>query len=79
MTDDEVTTLRHVPDREGYGLLRTAGCDAAGTVGIMTDPNDVRYVCSQVVRRMMDPEDDDTVASIVEPAGVASWDHRKLT
>jgi hypothetical protein len=62
-----------------------------GTVRVLTDPNDVRYVGSQVVRRMMDLEDDDAIASIVgqtadkrhayivEPTNVASWDHRKLT
>jgi hypothetical protein len=60
---------------------------SSGTVGIMTDPNDVRYVGSQVVRRMMGLKDDDVIAStadkryarIVEPTGVASWDHREPT
>ena len=62
-----------------------------GSVRVLTDPNDVRYVGSEVVRRMMGVEDDDAIASIVdqtaakrhgyivEPTGVASWDHRKLT
>jgi hypothetical protein len=62
-----------------------------GSVRILTDPNDVRYVGSQVVRRMMGLEDDAAIDSvvgetaakryayIVEPTSVASWDHRELT
>jgi hypothetical protein len=61
-----------------------------GPARILTDPNDVRYLGSQVVRRMTDLDDDaidsiagDTAAkrhaSVVEPTSVVSRVHRKLT
>jgi hypothetical protein len=61
-----------------------------GKAEIVTDPNRVRYVGAQVVRRMMNIEDEDSIrpfveqtaakrfAYLVEPVRVASWDHRKL-
>jgi hypothetical protein len=85
--DQRVTCLVEA----GTDYFELRGLMLYGTVRILTDPNDVRYVGSQVVRRMMDLEDDDAIASIVgqtadkryayivEPTGVASWDHRKLT
>ena len=73
-------------------LTRPPAASAADRpVRALTEPNDVRYVGSEVVRRMMDLEDDDAIAPfveqtaakrhayIVEPTSVASWDHRKLT
>ncbi len=101
MTDDEVTALKaHNLARDprvtclietGTDYFELRGLMLYGTVRIMTEPNDVRYVGSHVVRRMMDLDDDEAIASIVEqtaakrhayivePTGVASWDHRKLT
>jgi uncharacterized pyridoxamine 5'-phosphate oxidase family protein len=75
----------------GVDYFELRGLMMYGSVRVLTDPNDVRYVGSQVVRRMMSLEDDDAIAPfveetaakryayIVEPTGVASWDHRKLT
>jgi hypothetical protein len=75
----------------GTDYFELRGLMLYGTVRILTEPNDVRYVGSGVVRRMMGLEDDDAIASmvdqtaakrhayVVEPTGVASWDHRKLT
>jgi nitroimidazol reductase NimA-like FMN-containing flavoprotein (pyridoxamine 5'-phosphate oxidase superfamily) len=75
----------------GTDYFELRGLMLYGTVRTLTEPNDVRYVGSQVVRRMMDPKDEDAIDSIVgqtaakryayvvEPTGVASWDHRKLT
>ncbi|GLY84534.1 pyridoxamine 5'-phosphate oxidase family protein [Actinoallomurus iriomotensis] len=75
----------------GTDYFELRGLMLYGTVRTLTEPNDVRYVGSQVVRRMMGLTDDDAIAAvvdqtvakrhayIVEPTGVASWDHRKLT
>ncbi|MCW2946168.1 MAG: pyridoxamine 5-phosphate oxidase [Actinoallomurus sp.] len=75
----------------GVDYFELRGLMMYGSVRTLTDPNDVRYVGSEVVRRMMNLEDDDAIAPfveetaakryayIVEPTGVASWDHRKLT
>jgi general stress protein 26 len=107
LVEDKIAFWTYRTSRKAYNLARDPrvtclietgtdyfelrGLMLYGTVRILTDPNDVRYVGSQVVRRMMDLEDDDTIASIVgqtadkryayivEPTGVASWDHRKLT
>jgi nitroimidazol reductase NimA-like FMN-containing flavoprotein (pyridoxamine 5'-phosphate oxidase superfamily) len=85
--DPRVTCL--IEAGEDYFELR--GVMMYGTAKALTEPNDVRYVGSEVVRRMMDLKDEDAIASlvdqtaakrhayIVEPTGVASWDHRKLT
>jgi pyridoxine/pyridoxamine 5'-phosphate oxidase len=85
--DPRVTCLLET----GVDYFELRGVMIYGTVRVLTDPNDVRYVGSEVVSRMMDLKDDDTIASIVEqtaakryayvvePTGVASWDHRKLT
>jgi general stress protein 26 len=85
--DPRVTCL--VETGTDYFELR--GVMLYGSARALTDPNDVRYVGSHVVRRMMGLEDDDAIASIVgrsaakryayivEPTDVASWDHRKLT
>lgn len=84
--DPRVTCL--IETGEDYFELR--GLMMYGTVRILTEPNDVRYVGGQVIRTMMDLDDDTAIrqvveqtaakrhAYIVEPAGVASWDHRKL-
>jgi hypothetical protein len=75
----------------GTDYFELRGLMLYGSVRTLTDPNDVRYVGSHVVRRMMGLDDDAAIDSIVgetaakryayvvEPAGVASWDHRKLT
>jgi nitroimidazol reductase NimA-like FMN-containing flavoprotein (pyridoxamine 5'-phosphate oxidase superfamily) len=75
----------------GTDYFELRGLMLYGTVQTLTEPNDVRYVGSQVVRRMMGLDDEDAIASVVdqtaakrhayvvEPTGVASWDHRKLT
>jgi nitroimidazol reductase NimA-like FMN-containing flavoprotein (pyridoxamine 5'-phosphate oxidase superfamily) len=75
----------------GTDYFELRGLMLYGTVRTLTEPNDVRYVGSQVVRRMMGLDDEDAIASVVdqtaakrhayvvEPTGVASWDHRKLT
>ncbi|WP_345439490.1 pyridoxamine 5'-phosphate oxidase family protein [Actinoallomurus vinaceus] len=85
--DPRVTCL--IEAGEEYFELR--GLMLYGTVRTLTEPNDVRYVGTEVVRRMMDLKDDDAIAPfveetaakrhayIVEPTSVASWDHRKLT
>ena len=74
----------------GTDYFELRGVMLYGSVRVLTDPNDVRYVGSEVVRRMMGLEDEDAIASavaqtaakrnayIVEPVRVASWDHRKL-
>jgi len=74
----------------GVDYFELRGLMMYGTARVLTDPNDVRYVGFQVVRRMMGLEDEDAIAPfveqtaakrnayIVEPTGVASWDHRKL-
>ncbi len=84
--DPRVTCL--IETGEDYFELR--GLMMYGTVRILTEPNDVRYVGGRVIRTMMDLDDDDAVrqvveqtaakrhAHIVEPTGVVSWDHRKL-
>jgi Pyridoxamine 5'-phosphate oxidase len=85
--DQRVTCLIEA----GTDYFELRGLMLYGSVRILTDPNDVRYVGSQVVRRMMGLADDAAIdaivgetaakryAYIVEPTGVASWDHRKLT
>lgn len=84
--DPRVTCL--VETGEDYFELR--GIMMYGTVKVLTEPNDVRYVGSEVVRTMMGMEDDGAIAElvehtaakryayVVEPTRVASWDHRKL-
>jgi general stress protein 26 len=74
----------------GTDYFELRGLMLYGTVRVLTEPNEVRYVGSHVVRRMMGLDDDNAIASIVvetaakryayivEPTGVASWDHRKL-
>jgi nitroimidazol reductase NimA-like FMN-containing flavoprotein (pyridoxamine 5'-phosphate oxidase superfamily) len=75
----------------GTDYFELRGLMLYGSARVLTDPNDVRYVGGEVVRRMMGLEDEDAIASVVdqtaakryayvvEPTGVASWDHRKLT
>ena len=83
--DPRVTCL--VETGEEYFELR--GALIYGNAKVLTDPNDVRYVGAQVVRRMMDVEEaaiaefvEATAAKrhavLVEPVRIASWDHRKL-
>jgi pyridoxine/pyridoxamine 5'-phosphate oxidase len=106
LVEDKIAFWTYRTSRKAYNLARDprvtchieAGTDyfelrglmLYGSVRVLTEPNEVRYVGSQVVRRMMGVEDDDAIASvvsqtaakryayIVEPTGVASWDHRKL-
>lgn len=85
--DPRVTCLIEAGD--DYFELR--GLMMYGTATTLTEPNEVRYVGSEVVRRMMGLDDDEAIAAgvaqtaakrhayLVEPAEVASWDHRKLT
>lgn len=84
--DQRVTCL--IEAGEDYFELK--GAMIYGKAEIVTDPNRVRYVGTQVMRRMMDIEDEDSIrpfveqtaakrfAYLVEPVRVASWDHRKL-
>ncbi|WP_312881955.1 pyridoxamine 5'-phosphate oxidase family protein [Actinomadura alba] len=83
--DPRVTCL--IETGEDYFELR--GALIYGNAKVMTEQNEVRYVGAEVVRRMMDLQDDDVApfveqtaakrhAYIVEPVRVASWDHRKL-
>ncbi len=85
--DPRVTCLLELG--EDYFELR--GALIYGTVETVTDPNRVRYVGSEVVKRMMGLQDEAEIAPfvehtatkryayLVEPTKVASWDHRKLT
>jgi hypothetical protein len=85
--DPRVTCLLELG--EDYFELR--GALIYGKVETVTDPNRVRYVGSEVVKRMMDLQDEAAIAPfvehtatkrhayLVEPTKVASWDHRKLT
>ena len=85
--DPRVTCLAELGD--DYFELR--GALVYGKAEVVTDPNRVRYVGAEVVKRMMNLEDEDAIAPfveqtaakryayIVEPTRVASWDHRKLT
>src|SRR3569833_3412445 len=59
--DPRVTCL--IEAGTDYYALR--GLMLYGTVRVLTEPNDVRYVGSQVVRRMMGLDDDDAIASVV--------------
>jgi PPOX class probable F420-dependent enzyme len=74
---------------EEYFELR--GALIYGKAEVVTDPNRVRYVGAEVVKRMMDLQDEEAIAPfveqtaakryayLVEPTRVVSWDHRKLT
>ena len=75
----------------GVEYFELRGLMLYGTAKVLTEPNDVRYVGAEVVRRMTGLKDDDPgiaelveqtaakrSAYVVEPARVASWDHRKL-
>jgi len=85
--DPRVTCLLELG--EDYFELR--GALIYGKVEIVTDPNRIRYVGGEVVKRMMNLEDEAVVAPfveqtaakryayVVEPTRIASWDHRKLT
>jgi pyridoxine/pyridoxamine 5'-phosphate oxidase len=84
--DPRVTCLAET----GRDYFDLRGVMIYGVVRTLTEPNDVRYVGSQIVGRMMDLRDDDAIASIVEQTAakryayvvertrVVSWDHRKL-
>jgi nitroimidazol reductase NimA-like FMN-containing flavoprotein (pyridoxamine 5'-phosphate oxidase superfamily) len=75
----------------GVEYFELRGALIYGTATMLTNQNDVRYVGSQVLRRMMEVEDDAAIAElveataakryaiVVEPVRVASWDHSKLT
>jgi PPOX class probable F420-dependent enzyme len=84
--DPRITCL--IETGEDYFELR--GALIYGTAKVLTDQNEIRYVGAEVVRRMMDIEEDAIApfvettaikryAIVVEPVRVASWDHRKLT
>jgi PPOX class probable F420-dependent enzyme len=84
--DPRVTCL--IESGEDYFELR--GALIYGNAKVLTGQNEIRYVGGEVVKRMMDLQDDDAVAPfveetaakrhayVVEPVRVASWDHRKL-
>jgi Uncharacterized stress protein (general stress protein 26) len=84
--DPRVTCL--IETGEDYFELH--GALIYGMAEIVTDPNRIRYVGSEVVRRMMDIQDEDEIAPVVELTAakryaylvdisrVASWDHSKL-
>jgi PPOX class probable F420-dependent enzyme len=85
--DPRVSCLLELGD--DYVELR--GALIYGKVEVLTDPNRVQYVGSEVIRRMMELQDEEAIAPLVEqtaakryaylvePTRVASWDHRKLT
>jgi PPOX class probable F420-dependent enzyme len=84
--DPRITCL--IETGEDYFELR--GALIYGTAKVLTDQNEIRYVGAEVVRRMMDIEEDAIApfveataikryAIVVEPVRVASWDHRKMT
>jgi hypothetical protein len=84
--DPRVTCL--VEAGEDYFELR--GALLYGNAKVLTEQNEIRYVGGEVIRRMMDLQDQDDVtalveqtgakrhAYVVEPVRVASWDHSKL-
>jgi PPOX class probable F420-dependent enzyme len=84
--DPRITCL--IEAGEDYSELR--GALIYGTAEIVTDQNQVRYVGSEVVRRMMDIQDEAEIAPSVEYTAakryaylvgisrIASWDHAKL-
>lgn len=84
--DGRVTCLVEIG--EDYFELR--GVLLYGTTKALTEPNEVRHVGREVVKRMMNLENDADIepfveatagkrwAYYVEPGKVASWDHRKL-
>lgn len=106
LVDDKIAFWTYRTSRKAYNLRRDPrvtclietgddyfelrGLMMYGTVRVLTEPNDVRYVGGEVVRTMMDLDDDEAVrqavehtaakrhAYIVEPTRVVSWDHRKL-
>jgi nitroimidazol reductase NimA-like FMN-containing flavoprotein (pyridoxamine 5'-phosphate oxidase superfamily) len=85
--DPRVTCLLELG--EDYFELR--GAMVYGKVEVVTDPNEIRYVGAEVVKRMMNLENEADIAPFVEQTAakrnaylveitrVASWDHRKLT
>lgn len=84
--DPRVTCL--IEAGEDYFELH--GAMVYGKVQVLTDPNEVRRVGTEVVKRMMDLQDEESIAPFVEHTAakrhaylvdivrVASWDHRKL-
>jgi PPOX class probable F420-dependent enzyme len=84
--DPRVTCL--IETGEDYFELR--GALIYGKARILTEPHEVRGVGREVVRRMMDLQDEEALtafvghtadkrhAYLVEPVRVASWNHRKL-
>ncbi|SEF81883.1 PPOX class probable F420-dependent enzyme [Thermomonospora echinospora] len=75
----------------GEDYFELVGALVYGRAETLTEPNDVRYVGRQVVRRMLGPDHESAVepfvdataakryAYLVTPDRVVSWDHRKLT
>ncbi|GAA2601250.1 pyridoxamine 5'-phosphate oxidase family protein [Actinomadura fulvescens] len=88
--DPRVTCLIEAGD----DYFELSGALIYGRAEVVTEPNRVRYVGTEVVRRMMDPAGSGDGAEaiapfveataakrhayLVEPVRVASWDHRKL-
>lgn len=84
--DPRVTCL--IEAGEDYFELR--GALIYGKARTLTEPHEVRGVGREVVRRMMDLQDEEALtafvehtaakrhAYLVEPIRVASWNHRKL-
>jgi nitroimidazol reductase NimA-like FMN-containing flavoprotein (pyridoxamine 5'-phosphate oxidase superfamily) len=72
----------------GVEYFELRGAMVYGRVKVLTDPNDVRYVGTEVVRGMVGDGEATAelvehtatkrYAYVVEPTRVASWDHRKL-
>ena len=86
--DDRITCL--VEDGDDYFELR--GVSITGHAKLVTDEDEIRVIGSKVATRMVDGADlgdfgRDMVerqvrkrfAVLVEPAKVATWDHRKMT
>jgi nitroimidazol reductase NimA-like FMN-containing flavoprotein (pyridoxamine 5'-phosphate oxidase superfamily) len=86
--DDRITCL--VEDGLDYFELR--GVSIAGHAKLVTDKDEIRVIGTKVATRMVNGADlgelgrdlverqvGKRVAVLVEPAKVASWDHRKMT
>ncbi len=86
--DDRITCL--VEDGDDYFELR--GVSISGHAKLVTDKDEIRVIGTEVATRMVHGADlgdfgrdmverqvQKRVAVLVEPAKVASWDHRKMT
>ena len=86
--DDRITCLVE----EGTDYFELRGVSISGHAKLVTDEDEIREIGTEVAARMVDGADlgdlgrdrverqvQKRVAVLVEPAKVASWDHRKMT